>query len=629
MLTTHEIRKIYLDFWQEEPRNSKVIPNASLVPLNDPTLLFVNSGMFPIVPYLAGQPHPLGKRLHNVQRCVRTIDIEEVGDNRHMVMFEMIGNWSLGDFTKEQQIPWVFELMVERLKLDPKRLYVTVFAGDESAPRDDVAIETWKKVYAKYGIEAEFSEDVTNIPSSLAEGENWKYRIFPYPKKKNWWTRAEIPGEIGGPCSEMFYDMGVKERDDESYHVNDDSGRFVEVGNNVFMEYKLDENMKWQPLAQKNIDFGGGLERLVVAVQGSLDPFNTDMFKPIITRIEQLSGKPYVSKVELNDETKTYRVIAEHARAATFILADGVAPDRKDQGYILRRLIRRMIRFGHKIGITQNFTKELAEIVIKTYGDYYTHLPENQEFILSEMEKEELRFRLTLEKGIKEFSTRILRDDVKEKGLNGAEAFDLYETYGFPKEVLTELAAENGVKLSQDFEKEYDEASTAHQAQSRAGAEQKFAGGLADHSQEVVKLHTAHHLLLAALQKIVDPSIKQRGSNITGERLRIDFNLDRKVTPEELTAVENLVNEKISENLEVKREMMPREEAEKIGAQMEFGQKYPDTVSVYFIGDFSKEFCGGPHVENTSELAAGGKKFKILKEESSSAGVRRIKAALV
>jgi alanyl-tRNA synthetase len=661
MQTSGNIRQMFLDFWQEEPRNSKVIPNASLVPLNDPTLLFVNSGMFPIVPYLAGQPHPLGTRLHNVQRCVRTIDIEEVGDNRHMVMFEMIGNWSLGDFTKEQQIPWIFEFLVERLKLDPNRIYVTVFAGDDSAPRDDVAIETWKEAFAKYDIAAEFSENISDIPATIEEGNGWKKRIFPYNKKKNWWTRAEIPGEIGGPCSEMFYDMGVKERDDESYHVNDDSGRFVEVGNNVFMEYKLDENMKWQPLEQKNIDFGGGLERLVIAAQGTTDPYNTDLFSDVTQRVSELSGKPYVSKVELNEETKAFRVIAEHARSATFILADGIFPGSKDQGYILRRLIRRMVRFGHKIGINQNFTRELAEIVINTYGSYYTQLPENRDHILTEIDKEEIKFKHTLEAGLRELSKSYLGiatlkvetlgegSEIRSQTipLSGTDAFKLYQEYGFPLELTEEewlrVNSESGFKLSsrqiEQMREEFKEAEQEHKSQSRSGAEQKFAGGLADHSEVVTKLHTAHHLLLRALQQVLGDQVKQRGSNITGERLRIDFNSE-KVTPEQLAEIEKIVNEKIGSKLPVVQVMMPREDAEKIGAQMEFGQKYPDQVSVYFIGGepnedgvpqgwFSAEFCGGPHVSNTSELAEDGKRFKIQKEESSSAGVRRIKASLV
>jgi len=633
MKTSNEIREAFLNYWQESPRNSEVIPNASLVPLNDPTLLFVNSGMFPIVPYLSGQPHPLGKRLHNVQRCLRTLDLEEVGDNRHCSMFEMIGNWSLGDFTKEEQIPWICEFLIERCGLDPKRLYVTVFGGDESAGRDDIAINAWKKTFAKYGVKAEFSEDTTNIPSSIEEGNNWKYRIFPYGKDKNWWTRAAIPGEIGGPCSEMFYDFGVKERDDESYHVNDDSGRFVEVGNNVFMEYKMDNNHKWVPLAQKNIDFGGGFERLVVAAQDELDLYLTDLFKSSIELIESISGKKYQSRVELNEETKTFRVMAEHARAATFILADGVKPGNKDQSYILRRLIRRLVRFGLKLGITSDFTKELAMNAIKQMSHAYPHLKENENMIIDEIDKEEINFRRTLEQGLRHLQKIIQDQDLQKDKLkfDGKQAFDLYETYGFPLELtLDELKLDSSTNenITQEFKAEQDK----HKAESRAGAEQKFKGGLADASIETTKLHTAHHLLLAALQKLVDPNIKQKGSNITAERLRIDFNFDRKLTPDEVKRVEELVNEMIQDDLEVVRVEMPKIEAENSGAQMEFGQKYPDIVSIYIIGSkenpFSMEFCGGPHVSNTSKLSMNGKRFKITDQENVGSGVKRIKARL-
>lgn len=690
MKTSNEIRKAFLDFWQESPRNSKVIPNASLVPLNDPTLLFVNSGMFPIVPYLSGQPHPLGKRVHNVQKCVRTNDIEEVGDNRHMIMFEMIGNWSLGDFNKVDQIPWIFEFYVEKLKMDPRRIYVSVFGGDESAGRDDLAINTWIKTFAKYGVEAEFSENVQDIPETLEQGLTWKKRIFPFNKKKNWWTRAELPGEIGGPCSEMFYDMGVKEKEDPDNNINDDSGRFVEIGNNVFMEFKFSDDRKWVPLEQKNIDFGGGFERIVMAAQEKMDPYVTDLFDSVIKKVEELSGKKYESKVEIKkDDTWSFRIVAEHARSSTFILADAVIPGGKDQGYILRRIIRRMIRHGLKLGIENNFTKQLAQIIIETYSESYPHLKENESKILEEIEKEEVKFRRTLNAGLRELE--------KLSVIDGKKAFYIYETYGFPVEMILEELQNNKTKykllindsdsnvkfinneilkkmkfeeldrdktwrespeynleeVNKSLTEEFNKAQDEHKSQSRSGAEQKFKGGLADASVETTKLHTAHHLLLAALQKLVDPNIKQRGSNITAERLRIDFNLDRKLTDEEIKKVEDLVNEKINENLDVIRIEIPKEDAEKIGAQMEFGQKYPDMVSVYLITDnqaaneivnsenkpleisnsklkiSSMEFCGGPHVSNTKEIGEGGKKFKIAKQENVGAGIKRIKASLV
>lgn len=636
-MTSKELREAFKKYWSSAPRNFKEVPNMSLVPNVDSTLLFVNSGMFPLAPYLGGEPHPLGTRLFDIQRCLRTNydEMIEIGDNRHTLMFEMIGDWSLGDFTKEDQIPWIMEFWVDVCKMDPKRLYVSVFAGDDDAPRDTKAIELWIEAFKKYGVNAKFSEDIHNIPANLEEGNNWEYRIFPYPKKKNWWERAHSVGELGGPTSEMFYDMGFKEKNDDSYHINDDSGRFIEIGNNVFMEYKLDENMKWVPLKQKNIDFGGGFERVAMIVQGKNDIYETDIYMPIIKKIEELSGKEYKTDGVDNGYTKYFRILADHSRAATFILADGVYPSNKDQGYILRRFIRRLVRFGLKLDITSNFTKDLALEVINILSYEYTHLKTNENMIIDEIEKEEIKFRRTLDKGLK-FLQKYIQDlDLRHEEIkfNGKQAFDLYETYGFPVEMTLDelnLSEEESEKLMNEFKEE----ERLHRDQSRIGAEQKFKGGLADSSVETTKLHTAHHLLLASLQQIVSGDIKQRGSNITHERLRIDFNLDRKLTEEEIKGIEDLVNEKITEGLEVNRVEMPREEAQKIGAQMEFGQKYPDVVSIYFIGEsldnaFSKEFCGGPHVKNTSELANNGKKFKILSQENIGSGLKRIKASLV
>jgi alanyl-tRNA synthetase len=651
MLTSEDIRQRFLDFWSSDPRNSKIIPNMSLVPpasgSGANTLLFVNSGMFPISPYLLGAEHPLGTRLHNVQRCIRTKDIEDVGDNRHLVMFEMIGNWSLGDFTKEDQIRWCLELYVKHFGLDPNRLYITVWGGDDVVGRDTEAIDLWKKEFAKYGVEAQFSDDITQIPSNLQEGENWKYRIFPYGREANWWEVAHAQGEPGGPSSEIFYDLGEKERDQEKYHINDDSGRFIEIGNNVFMEYKLDENLIYQPLEKKNIDFGGGFDRIMFAVQNKFDAYSTDLFEPIIKEIEKLSGKTYTSGIEMDEGTKAFRVVAEHARSSVFLLADGVIPSNKDQGYILRRLIRRMVRYGMKLAINDNFTKTIAESVIEKMSDPYPHLIESKEVILIEIEKEEMKFRKTLVQGLKEFEKAYRQVNKRGGqvsadfyGLDGDDLFQLYETYGFPLEMsleeLMDINQKENKKIPQyavdEIVRQFEQRKEQHQEKSRAGAEEKFKGGLADHSEETTRLHTAHHLLLAALQKVVDPSIRQRGSNITAERLRIDFNLDRKVTPEELAEVEKLVNEKITESLPVERKEMSKAEAETLGAQMEFGQKYGDVVNVYFVGNepdfFSIEFCGGPHVSNTSELGENGRRFKILKEEASSAGVRRIKATL-
>lgn len=639
MLTSEQLREKFIEYWTSDPINCKEVPNVSLVPNNDPTLLFVNSGMFPINPYLAGQPHPLGDRLCNIQRCLRTPydEMLEIGDNRHTLMFEMMGDWSLGAYTKKEQIPWIMKFWVEICGLDPNRLYVSVFAGDDVVGRDDEAIETWKEAFKSYGIDAEFSEDISNLPKPWdqqdgisEEAKNWKYRIFPFGKKKNWWQRAaDAPGELGGPTSEMFYDMGEIVQEEEVYNINDDSGRFIEIGNNVFMEYKFGEDHQWHELEKKNIDFGGGFERVLMITQNKSDIFETDVYEPILNKVAELSGKEYKSLGQENEYTAYFRILADHSRAATFIIADGVKPSNKDQGYILRRFIRRLVRFGLKLGIEDNFTKYLAEEVINKMNGGYAHLDDMKEVILEEIEKEEIKFRKTLNNGLREIQKLI------EKGekLNGELAFYVYETYGFPLELTLEEFGvdENEMEEIQDA---FNEKNDAHRAQSRAGAEQKFKGGLADHSEEVTKLHTAHHLLLRALQIVLGDHVKQRGSNITGERLRIDFSHTEKLTPEQVEEVEKIVNEKIREELPVTRVELPKDEAESIGAEMEFGQKYPDMVSVYYIGDslkaaFSKEFCGGPHVENTKVIGEGNKTFKIDKQESSGAGIRRIKAKLV
>lgn len=638
LLTSQEIRARFLKFWTEAPRSCAVVPNLSLVPNVDSTLLFVNSGMFPLVPYLGGQPHPLGKRLCNFQRCLRTNyeDMLEVGDNRHTLMFEMVGDWSLGDFSKEQQIPWIMELWVKVYGMDPSRLYVSVFAGDETAPRDDVAIETWKKVFRDYGVEAEFSEDIHAVPPTIDDTAGWKYHIFPYNKKKNWWQRAEAPGELGGPTSEMFYDLGIVERVQDKYHINDDSGRFIEIGNNVFMEYKLSSEMTWEPLIQKNIDFGGGFERICMIVQNKNDIFESDIYSPIIDKVASLSGRSYKTEGMDNSDTSAFRVIADHGRAATFILADGISPSNKDQGYILRRFIRRLVRFGRKLGLEQEFTKDVAGAVIDVLAHAYPHLEENRALVLQKIHDEEVAFNQTLTKGLKELlkiKTANINGQLQPgASISGEQAFYIYETYGFPLELTLDELEIDEIK-GKEISAEFAVAEERHRELSRAGAEQKFKGGLADQSRETTKLHTAHHLLLAALQKLIDPEIKQKGSNITAERMRMDFNIDRKLTPEEVAKIEELVNQQISLNLSVERVEMPREDAERLGAQMEFGARYPDMVSVYFIGGqkewFSAEFCGGPHVERTGELAEGEKRFKIQKQENVGAGLKRIKAALV
>ena len=638
-MKSDEIRNAFFEFMTDSIRNHVEIPNISLIPINDPTILFTNSGMFPLVPYLSGEPHPKGKRLCNFQRSFRSAskDIAEIGDNRHTSMFEMMGNWSLGDYFKEKQIPWVFELYTKYFGLDPERLYVSVWGGDEVVGRDDVSINLWKDVFKKHGIDAEFSDDITNIPDDLETGRKHKFRIFPYGKSDNWWQRGEAPGELGGPSSEIFYDLGQIAVEQDVYHINDDSGRFIEIGNSVFMEYKLDENMNWQKLSQRNVDFGGGFERVVMCSQEKTDIFETDLYVPIIEKVEKLSGKSYKDNGKDNEFTSSMRILADHARASSFIIADGIIPANKDQGYILRSLIRRMIRTSRKLEMNSNFTRELAISVIERMQTYYPHLKKNESSILNELEKEEIKFAKTLDKGLKELQ--------KYTGMGiritGKDAFYIYETYGFPIEMILEeltssIANDPGDYSEKDVEeimKMFNSELESHKAQSRAGADKKFKGGLADQSERTTALHTTHHLLLAALQNVLGKHVKQRGSNITSERLRIDFLHNEKLTPEILQEVEMLVNQYIESNITIEKVTMPKSEAEKIGAEMEFGKNYGDLVTVYFIknletGDhISKEFCGGPHVENIEQIRSQGT-FKILKEESSGAGIRRIKATL-
>jgi len=631
-MTSLEIRKIFSHFWSSGNRAHKEIPNVSLVPNNDSTLLFVNSGMFPLVPYLTGQVHPEGKRVFNFQRCLRPKyeEVLEVGDNRHTIFFEMLGNWSLGDYDKTKQIPWILELLINHFRIDPKRLYVTVWGGDEKIPRDDVAIATWKNEFTKYGVKAEFTNDIYNIPSDIEQGNNFNYRIFPYVGiGRNWWQRGENAGELGGPSSEIFYDMGNIEKEQEKYHINDDSGRFVEIGNNVFMEYFLDENLIWKPLKQKNIDFGGGFERIVMCVQDKHDIFETDLFDSILINISKLSGKEYKTSNKSNKYTSAFRVIADHARAATFIIADGIMPSSKDQGYILRKFIRRMVRFGKKLGIENNFGAILASDVITKMSPAYPYLLEKKENILYTISTEENKFRITLSNGLKEIEKLLNKKVV----LDGKIAFHIYETYGFPMELTLEEFNLNQEEREQIISS-FKQSEKKHQDESRLGAENKFKGGLADQSKEVIKLHTTHHILLKALQFILGPEIKQRGSNITGERLRIDFNYNSKISEEEILKIETIVNDIIKKDLQIMRLDMNKNEADKLGAEMEFGQRYPDKVSIYKIIDkdnkiFSMEFCGGPHVKSTGQIGEGNKKFSIIKQEHIGSGIRRIKAKLI
>lgn len=629
-MKSEEVRKKFIEFWVSPPRKHKEIPNVSLVPESDSTLLFVNSGMFPLAPYLAGLPHPLGKRLCNIQRCLRTNydEMIEVGDNRHTLMFEMLGNWSLGDYFKKEQIPWVFELYTDVFGVDPRRLYISVWAGDKLVPRDNEAIELWKKVFAEKGVPAEFSTDITQIPPDLKKGEKHKYRIFPYGREKNWWQRGEQEGELGGPTTELFYDTGKIVKKQKKYHINDNSGRFIELGNSVFMQYILNKKLKWERLNQKNVDFGGGLERLVMVVQDKDDIFETDIYKPIIEKIEEISGKNYKTNNRENKFTSSFRVIADHARAATFILGDGILPSNKDQGYILRRFIRRLVRFGKKLGINTVFTPKVAEAVIDRMKKIYPHLIDNKEIIFKQLEMEEVRFKKTLDRGLKEIEKAIKN----REEINGKKAFYFYETFGFPLELtLDELKANK--EKAEKIEKEFKTEENKHRQKSRAGICRKFKGGLADKKDINIKYHTATHLLLAALKKIANKDIHQKGSNITPERLRFDFNCQKPLSSSQIARIEKWVNDAIDKKLDVSVETTTKEEAKRKGAEATFWERYPEKVTVYKIWDpktgkvYSYEICSGPHVKNTGELGKIGR-FKIIKEESIGLGVRRIRAIL-
>jgi alanyl-tRNA synthetase len=599
-----DIRRKFIQFYQA--RDHVEIPSAPIVPVNDPSTLFTSSGMQPLIPYLLGQKHPSGRRLVNSQKSFRSQDIEEVGDNRHTTFFEMLGNWSLGDYFKKEQLPWIWEFLTKELGLDRKRLSVSVFEGNEYVPKDDESAAIWRSL---------------GVPED---------RIVYYGVAKNWWSRSGEPekmppGEPGGPDSEVFFDFGADRKlherslyKSEPCHPNCDCGRFMEIANSVFMQYQKMEGGTLQELPQKNVDFGGGLERMAAAVNGDPDMFRTDLFFPIITLLEQYTGKTYGKDKK---ETKAMQVIADHLKAATFMINEGLLPSNKQQGYVLRRLIRRSVVKMHAWG--GNGPKSaLGTAVYRAIGDIYAGIyvePNSPEFLDKEtiLSEEIMRFEKVLKRGMSELE--------KRKDITGTVAFHLLQSFGFPWELTYEIALEKGQSPNRDeFEAEFKK----HQNLSRTAAAGMFKGGLADHSEATTKLHTAHHLLLASLQKLIDPSIKQRGSNITAERLRIDVSFARKFTQQEIKAVEDLVNEKIAENLPVTREEMPKEEAEKLGAQMEFGTKYPDRVSVYFIGNkkhfFSAEFCGGPHVTFTGSLG----RFTITKEDASSAGVRRIYAQL-
>ena len=625
-MNTQEIRQKYLEFCQRNGHT--IIERAPLILHNDPTTLFTGSGMQPLLPYLLGQDHPQGTKLADSQTCLRAQDIEDVGDNRHTTFFEMLGNWSMGEYFKRQQIEWFFEFLTEIVGLDPHKIYVSCFIGDEknNIPRDDEAAQIWQEVFAKKGIEAKIVE-----LDSAENGDRLGMqggRIFFYNDKENWWSRGggidSTPiGDPCGPDSEVFYDFGEQHHDASfgQAHPASDSGRFMEIGNQVFMQYRRLDDGSFEPLKRKNVDFGGGLERIAAAAIDSPDVFKISLLQPIIKKLESLSGEEYAT------HTASMRVIADHLRAAVFLAVDGCVPSNKEQGYVMRRLLRRAIRYSFDLGIEQNFLEEVVPVIADLYEADFPEVKENRENIIAVLVKEEKAFRQTLRKGLKQMRHYI--DD----GLTGEELFMLYDTFGFPVELSTEEAYKQGIKLSDNWRAEFDAKMDEQRQRSKTARKGQFSGGLEGHDPIHLKYHTATHLLGAALRKVLNaPDLQQHGSNITSERLRFDFNHD-KLTPEEKQAVEEQVNTWIDADLPVSFAVYPTDEALKMGAIGAFGERYGDKVKVYSIGEgdniVSFEVCGGPHVEHTGILAEGGKRFKITKEESSSAGIRRIKAILV
>jgi alanyl-tRNA synthetase len=640
-MTAQEIRKKYLEYF--EAKGHKIVPRALLVPQDDPTTLFTGSGMQPLIPYLLGEPHPQGSRLVDSQTCFRAEDMDEVGDNRHTTFFEMLGNWSLGDYFKEEQIPWFWDFLTKELGLDPSRIFVTCCSGfpDFNIPKDTESAGIWRDLFAQVGVdnkEVEIGSEENGYKVGEQDG-----RIFFYDKK-NWWSREGAPdnmreGEPGGPDTEMFYLFPSVQHDPkygEKCHPNCDCGRYIELGNSVFMEY-LKTGKGFEKLPKKNVDYGGGLERITAAVIDNPDVFQISVLKPIIEGLEKLSGKRY------EQHETSMRVIADHLRAALFLAVDGVVPSNKQQGYVMRRLMRRAIRYAFELGIEQDLCEKIAPTVINLYKDDFPEVAEREKDVLDLFTKEEKIFRQTLRNGLREFDRLVA---VKTTGLYdsgstpppmksviyASDIFKLYDTHGFPVELTLEEAYKRGIQPADGWQSEFDHMMFEQRQRSQTASAGMFKGGLADHSPEVVKLHTTTHLMYQALKNVLGDHVIQRGSNITAERTRFDFSHPEKVTREQLDEVEKIVNEQIEKNLPVTWKEEKTDEAFKKGASGAFGDKYGETVKVYTIGDennpFSREICGGPHVEHTGAIGEGGKKFKITKEEASSAGVRRVKAVL-
>lgn len=626
-MNAQEIRKAYLEFCQKN--GHKIIKRASLILKDDPTTLFTGSGMQPLLPYLLGKKHPDGVRLTDSQTCLRAQDIDDVGDNRHTTFFEMLGNWSLGDYFKEQQIRQFFEFLTDVVGLDPSKIYVSCFIGNKkyNIPRDDESAKIWQKVFAEKGIDAKIVElDAAENGDKLGLQGG---RIFFYNDKENWWSRGggldTTPiGDPCGPDSEVFYDFG-EENHDASFgeaHPASDSGRFMEIGNQVFMQYRRLEDGSFEPLEHKNVDFGGGLERIAAAKIDNPDVFQISLMKPIIEKIEEISGKKY------DENTASMRVIADHLRSAAFLAVDGCTPSNKEQGYVMRKFIRRAMAKAFDLGIEDNFVEQIIPVIVDIYAPDYQEVAEKGDEIVAVMVKEEKAFRRTLQKGLREL------EKFSKDGLTGVELFQLYDTFGFPLELSTEEAVRRNISLSENWQKEFNAKMKEQRERSQTASKGKFKGGLEGQTLEHRKLHTATHLMNAALHNMFEGQIAQKGSNINTDRLRFDFTFDRKLTDEEKKQIEDTVNEQISKGLEVSWAEYPTDYAlNELKAIGVFGDKYGETVKVYTMkaeGEkpFSVEICGGPHVDNTRVLSEGGKKFKIVKEQSSSAGVRRIKAIL-
>ncbi len=639
-MTSNELREKFLNFFKE--KGHAIIPSSPLTPEHDPTVLFTTAGMHPLVPYLLGEPHPMGKRLADAQKCIRTTDIDDVGDNRHLTFFEMLGNWSLGDYFKKETIEWSWEFLMDKkwLGLEPQRLYITVFMGDENSPIDQESIDVWKEQFTKAGIRVEV------CPYNKGISGNTNLRIFPLPAKDNWWGPAGQTGPCG-PCTEMFYDVSPEKGPlQKTFGEEMNDGRVMEIWNDVFMEFNKTAEEKFEKLAQQNVDTGMGIERTTSVLNGRKDAFENELFHPLFKKIEELSGKKYGESENIR---RAMRIVADHLKAATFILSEGLEPSNVERGYILRRLIRRASRYGKQLGIKNTFTFKIAGGVIEMYRNVYPELYKNKDFIEEQLAREEVNFLSVLEDGLHELRTAILQmreGSVSSDGklveekihkLNGETLFMLYSSHGFPFEMSLEeidnfLLSINLSPLAEDIKErlksEFQSEMKKHQELSRAGAEQKFKGGLADHSEQTTKYHTAAHMLLAALRQILGEHVFQKGSNITAERLRLDFSHPDKLTLEQIRRAEDLVNQKIQEDLQVKIEEMTLEEAKAQGAMGVFESRYGEKVKVYTISEgdkiFSKEICGGPHVEKTGDLGF----FKIIKEESSGAGIRRIRAVL-